>query len=62
MGFGAIGDMSLDDGACYECGAELLGSFTVDWVDEDGVATVSEYAGCYACLIFELLMGDEHVD
>ena len=62
MSFGAIGDIRLSGGDCPECGGDLLGSFTVDRVDEHGVETVIEMSGCYGCLIFDLLMGDEHVD
>jgi len=58
--FPTVGDLTVsDDGECSECGAAMLGSFSIATIDDEGVNDFGTWAGCWACVLFEYLKGLE---
>ena len=54
-----IGDLRYDDETqCEDCGGDVVGSFDVSVVSDDGVETAGTWSGCYTCLTFQVLNGE----
>lgn len=52
-----IGDITVSDERCDDCGADLMGSFSMATIDAQGVNDFGQWSGCWACLIMDYFKG-----